>query len=72
MREVLRTLAIIVAAVFGADNQEIARFAVPSSGDGYFWDVFSFQGADPSKLTVLQSLGSRPNPYDEYTQTCSP
>ncbi len=59
--------------VFGDDDQELARFDVPTGGDGFFWDVFSFDGANPQRLSPLQRLvNNRRNPYDEYTEECRP
>jgi hypothetical protein len=58
--------------VYGDDDQELARFAVPSS-DAFFWNVFSFKGEDPQSITALQQvINSRPNPAEEYTEECRP
>ena len=54
--------------VYGDSDQELARFAVPTNSDGFFWDVFSFDGATPQRLTPLQRVGNnRRNPAEEYT-----
>jgi hypothetical protein len=59
--------------VLGEGDVELARYAVPGSGAGAFWDVFKFEGAEPSRLVTVQQLDdARANPYDEYTQTCRP
>jgi len=58
--------------VYGRDNQLLATFAVPTTGSGLFWDVFSFDGADPTKLTPIQRLTQRPDPELEYSEDCRP
>ena len=58
--------------VYGPGDQVLGTYEVPSSGSGLFWDVVSFDGADPTKLTPIQRLTNRPDPETQYAQDCRP
>jgi hypothetical protein len=59
--------------VLGMGDQELGRFAVPSTGSGVFWDVFSIEGTAPSQLHPIQSINNaRANPETGYSQDCRP
>jgi hypothetical protein len=58
--------------VYGVGDQILGTFPVPSSGSGLSWDVVSFDGADPTKLTPIQRLTSRPDPETGYSEDCRP
>ncbi len=61
-----------VVVLDGADS-EIGRFNVPTSGSGYFWDVFSVDANDPKVLKPGAGLRDRPNPDTDYGDaTCRP
>jgi hypothetical protein len=57
------------------DSEPIMRLLVPTSGDGYFWDVIEFEGTPESfeirKLNRLRN--DRANPLaEEYVGICTP
>jgi hypothetical protein len=58
--------------VYGTGDRELGRFAVPVGGSGMSWDVFSFDGSDPDRITSIQQLTQRPDPETEYSEDCRP
>jgi hypothetical protein len=57
---------------YGPGERVLGTFSVPVNGTGTSWDVFSFDGSDPSKLTSIQRLTNRPNPETDYSEDCIP
>ncbi|MDX2051721.1 MAG: carboxypeptidase regulatory-like domain-containing protein [Polyangiaceae bacterium] len=59
-------------SVFGQGGKLLGRFPVPSRGSGLYWDVLSFEGLHPEKLTPIQRLQSDRLRPEDYVQACRP
>ncbi|MBW1808195.1 MAG: carboxypeptidase regulatory-like domain-containing protein, partial [Deltaproteobacteria bacterium] len=56
--------------VYDDNNEEVASFNVPSSGGGYFWNVFTINGST-KQISATQNIGGGDNPAD-WPGQCNP